>query len=682
MFDCQQEDALSDSNISDRLKSLRQKLNRHNHLYYVIHRPEISDQQYDVMFQELKDIEIQNPELITIDSPTQRVGAEPIKDFKEASHPYPMLSLGNAFDDGEFLDWHQRTSGLLEQDEFRMVCELKYDGLAVALTYEEGVFVRGATRGNGVVGEDVTLNIRTIKSIPLVLDNRRPDKLEVRGEVFFPKSAFTRFNDARIASGLDPYSNPRNSAAGSLKQLDSRITAQRPLDIFIYGLGYAEPMVHSTHSEAMEYLGSLGFKTNPYNLTVETPQQVIKYYKDHLKIIESLDYDCDGVVIKVDRFDLQNHLGTVGREPRWAVAYKFPPNQSITRLLDIGVNVGRTGTINPYAVLDPVEVGGVIVKNATLHNEDYIRKRDLRIGDWVLIERAGEVIPKVVKVLEERRTGIEMEFHMPTRCPSCGQNIVTPYGEALSLCINASCSIQLVRRLEHFVSKNSMDVEGLGIKFITVLVEKGLIDDVSDIYYLCDSDLLELDRMAQKSVTNLLEAIDSSKSRPFYRVITALGIPHVGVEVSELLTRKYGDIDSLISSKEEELIVVPGIGPKIASSVHAYFRNEINLQIIEKLRKAGVILQDQGGQVNRELILSGLKFVVTGRMADLSRSKFEEKIKDLGGIVSGSVSSKTDFLVAGESPGSKFTDAESLGIRILSELEFLELIESNLPVDN
>lgn len=666
---------MSDSNILNRLKSLRQILNRHNYLYYVIHKPEISDQQYDVIFQELKDIESKCPELITMDSPTQRVGAEPIKDFKQALHPYPMLSLGNAFDDGEFLDWHQRTSGLLEQDEFRMVCELKYDGLAVALTYEEGFFVRGATRGNGMVGEDVTLNLRTIKSIPLVLDDSVPDKLEVRGEVFFPKSAFNRFNDSRIASGLDPYSNPRNSAAGSLKQLDSRITAQRPLDIFIYGLGYAEPMVHSTHSDVLEYLGSLGFKTNPYNLMVETPQQVIKYYKDYLKIIESLDYDCDGVVIKVDRFDLQNHLGSVGREPRWAVAYKFPPTQSVTRLLHIGINVGRTGTINPYAVLEPVEVGGVIVKNATLHNEDYIRKKDLRIGDWVLIERAGEVIPRVVKVLENRRTGTEIEFQMPSHCPSCGQDIVTPYGEALSLCINASCSIQLVRRMEHFVSKNSMDVEGLGIKLTSVLVEMGLINDVSDIYYLCDSDLLALDRMAQKSVTNLLEAIDSSKSRPFYSVITALGIPHVGVEVSELLAKKYGSIDSLISSKEEELIGVSGIGPKIASSIHAYFRNETNLQIIEKLRKAGVTLEDQDSQVNREQILSGLKFVVTGRMGGLSRSQFEEKIKGFGGTVSGSVSSKTDFLVAGESPGSKLTDAESLGIKILSELEFLELIE-------
>ena len=671
---------MSNNNILNRLKSLRQILNKHNYLYYVIDNPKISDQQYDSMFHELKDIESQYPDLITIDSPSQRVGAEPIKDFKQATHPYPMLSLGNAFDQEEFLDWYQRISGLLEQDEFRMVCELKYDGLAVALTYQEGFFVRGATRGNGVVGEDVTLNLRTIKSIPLILSDGAPDKLEVRGEVFFPKPAFERFNDSRIASGLDSYSNPRNSAAGSLKQLDSRITAQRPLDIFIYGLGYAEPMVHSTHSDAMEYLASLGFKTNPYNLTVDTPQQVFKYYRDHLKIIDSLDYDCDGVVIKVDRFDLQNHLGSVGREPRWAVAYKFPPTQSITRLLDIGINVGRTGTINPYAVLEPVEVGGVMVKNATLHNEDYIRKKDLRIGDWVLIERAGEVIPKVVKVLVERRTGTEIKFQMPTHCPSCGQDIVTPYGEALSLCLNASCSIQLVRRLEHFVSKNSMDVEGLAIKLTGVLVQMGLINDVSDIYYLCDSDLLPLDRMAQKSVTNLLGAIDLSKSRPFYRVITALGIPHVGVEASERLAKKYRSIDSLISSKEKELIGVPGIGPKIALSIQAYFRNEANLQIIEKLRKAGVNLEDQNSQGDREQILSGLKFVITGRIDGLSRSQFEEKIKELGGIVSGSVSSKTDFLVAGESPGSKFTDAESLGVKILSEIDFLELIE-NRPFD-
>ncbi|MCH7786449.1 MAG: NAD-dependent DNA ligase LigA, partial [Chloroflexi bacterium] len=444
--------------IAERLNQLRDELNRHNYLYHALDQPEISDAQYDALMKELRQLEEEHPSLVTPDSPTQRVGAEPAKGFAEVRHPLPMLSLANAFDDEEFMAWHNRVANLLERTDFDMVCELKFDGLAVALTYENGIFVRGATRGNGLTGEDVTQNLRTIKSIPLrTLTDKVPERFEVRGEVYFPKSEFKKFNEERVAQGQPAYANPRNTAAGSLRQLDSRMTAERPLDIFIYGLGYSEGngAMPDNHLEILEYLKMLGFKVNPNIKLAHTPEEAIDYYRTWLEKAESLDYDCDGIVIKVNRLDYQQHLGYVGREPRWAIAYKFPATQSITQLLDIRVSVGRTGSINPYAVLEPVNIGGATVKQATLHNEDYIRSKDLRIGDWVVVERAGEVIPQVVSVITTRRTGAEKEFVMPTTCPSCGEPVVRPDGEAMSYCVNAACPEQLVRLLEHFVSKGA-----------------------------------------------------------------------------------------------------------------------------------------------------------------------------------------------------------------------------------
>ena len=659
---------------AQRARSLREELNRHDNLYYVLNQPEISDAQYDALMGELRQLEAEHPELITPDSPTQRVGAEPAEGFAEVEHSRPMLSLANAFDEEVFLAWHRRATGLLEHDDFDMVCELKYDGLAVALTYEDGVFAQGATRGNGFVGEDVTHNLRTIRSIPLrVLKRSVPSRFEVRGEVYFPRSRFQAFNEERMSKGLPTYANPRNTAAGSLRQLDPRMTAERHLDIFIYGLGYAEGDVPDNHWDVLEYLGDLGFRINPNNRRVLTPGEVTDYYRTWLEEVEDLDYDCDGAVVKINRFDYQQHLGYVGREPRWAIAYKFPATQSVTQVLDIRVNVGRTGSINPYAVLEPVNVGGATVKQATLHNEDYIRSKGLMIGDWVVVERAGEVIPQIVSVIPSRRTGAERPFEMPTRCPGCDQPVVRPEGEAMSRCVNAACPAQLARLFGHFVGKGAMDIEGMGEKQVRMLISREMLRDVADLYYLKEEELLKLERMAEKSVSNLLSAIERSKGSPLARLLVALGIAHVGSEVAELLARHFRTIEALMAAREEELTAIPSIGPKIASSVASYFQEEHNRAVIEKLRRAGVRLADEGRTEVGDQPLAGLRFVVTGRLEDFSRSQIEDRIKELGGAVVGSVGRKTDYLIAGEDPGSKLADAQRLDVRIIDEKEFLRL---------
>lgn len=663
-----------------RIETLRREIDRHNYLYYVLNRPEIGDGQYDALMRELRDLEEQHPELVTPDSPTQRIGAEPAQGFAEVQHPVPMLSLSNAFDDAEFMAWHNRVAGLLERDQFDMVCELKFDGLAVALTYESGVFVRGATRGNGLTGEDVTLNLRTIRSIPLrILSDDAPRRFEVRGEVYFPKSEFLKFNEAREAKGLATYANPRNTAAGSLRQLDPRITAQRPLDIFIYSLGWNEDGdVPDNQIDMLAYLNALGFRTSPHTRLLQTAEEVKAYYKALLEQSQEFDYACDGVVVKVNRFDYQRHLGYVGREPRWATAFKFPATQAVTRLVDIDVNVGRTGSINPFAVLEPVDVGGATVRHATLHNEDYIRSKDLRLGDWVVVERAGEVIPQIVSVMVERRTGDEKPFQMPTECPSCGEPTVRPVGEAMTACVNAACPAQLVRLMEHFVSRGAMDIEGLGEKLVQALIDEGFVRDVADLFSLKDrtQDLVERERMAEKSVSNLLEAIEASKARPLARVLAALGIRHVGSEVAELLARHFRTIDNLVNASPEALTAIPTIGPRIAQSVTEYFRNPRNLEVIEKLRKAGVTLEDAARPQAEAPILEGLRFVVTGRLQSFSRSQIEGRIKDLGGAVSSSVSRRTSYVVAGEDAGSKLADAQELGVEVLDEDGFAALLEA------
>ena len=671
---------MADSRVEAEAASLRDELNRHNHLYHVLDRPEISDAQYDALFRQLREIEVANPDLVTPDSPTQRVGAEPADGFAQAEHPVPMLSLGNAFNEEELVAWHRRVAGLLEIDGFDMVCELKYDGLAVALTYENGVLVRGATRGNGTVGEDVTLNLRTVRSVPLRVMGEAPERFEARGEVLFPWSAFDRFNEERAEASQPTYANPRNTAAGSVRQLDPRETAKRPLDIFVYGLGHTSGPAPQTHWDTLSRLGAMGFKVNPNNRLVHSIDEAVDYYRHWVGNADGLDYGCDGVVVKVDRLDYQQHLGVVGREPRWAVAYKFPATQEVTQVRDIRVNVGRTGSMNPYALLEPVNVSGAVVKQATLHNEEYIGSKDIRIGDWVVVERAGEVIPQVVTVLTNRRTGDERPFAMPEACPSCGSPVVKPEVEAMSYCRNLGCPAQLVRLMEHFVSRGAMDIEGLGVMHVVGLLEKGLIGDVADLYGLPSksAEMLEMERMGEKSVANLLAAIEASKDRPLSRLLVALGITHVGGEVAEALARHFGSLDALMGAAEEELLAVPSVGPKIASSVATYLADEANRGVIEKLRDAGVRLKDEGGAEPTGQTLAGKRFVVTGRMERFSRSEIEDKVKELGGSVSGSVSKKTYRLIAGADAGSKLADAHRLGVRVIDEAEFLELAQGSV----
>ncbi len=670
-----------DPDIRGRLEEIRAQVNHHNYRYHALDAPEIGDAEFDALFRELRAIEERHPELVTADSPTQRVGAEPVAGFEEAVHPNPMLSLGNAFDEEQLMAWHRRAQALVDGEAFGMVCELKFDGLAVALTYEDGVLVRGATRGNGAVGEDVTSNLRTVRSIPLRLLGDVPGRIEVRGEVLFPKSRFDRLNEERAEAGLPTYANPRNTAAGSVRQLDPRITAARGLDIFVYSLGYADAPMPDTHWKTLAYLARLGFKTNPHNRLVDTPEGALAYYRGWLDEFEGLDYGCDGVVVKVDSFDLQRHMGAVGREPRWAVAYKFPATRALTRLREIRVNVGRTGSINPYAVLEPVDVGGATVSQATLHNEDYVSEKDLRVGDWVIVERAGEVIPQIVSVVEDRRTGDEQPFVMPTECPSCGDGLRRPEGEAMTYCRNAACPAQLVRLIEHFVGRGAMDIEGLGVRQVVVLLERGLIGDAADLYALKErrEELVAIYRMGEKSVANLLAAIESSKERPLARVLTALGIDHVGFEVAEALSRHFRTIDAIMAATEEDLSQVPSIGPKIAASVAAYFANESNRAVVGKLRESGVRMADEERPEPGEQSLAGLRFVVTGRLSSFSRSQAEGRIKDAGGAVSGSVSKRTSYLVSGEDAGSKLTDAEKLGIPVIDEGEFVAMLEQGPP---
>ena len=664
---------------ANRITHLRTVIDRHNYLYFVENIPEIGDGQYDKLMSELRDIENTFPDLITNQSPTQRVGAEPLIGFSEISHEIPMLSLSNAFSDDDLTAWYHRLYSMLDDTNFEMACELKYDGLAVSLRYENGLFIQGATRGNGMTGEDITLNLKTINSIPLQLQGEFPQTLEVRGEVYFPKSEFDKFNARRDQEGLHTYANPRNTAAGSLRQLDSNVTAGRPLDIFIYSLAQMDSDLRlGTQLKTLNYLKSLGFKINPHNVLAKDTQEVIKYHTSWTQNLASLDYDCDGIVVKVNRLDYQQHLGTIGREPRWATAYKFPAVQAQTRLLDIRLNVGRTGSINPYAVLDPVEVGGVIIKQATLHNADYIESKDLKIGDWVVVERAGEVIPQIVRSDKDKRTGAETYFAMPAICPSCDTILVNRKGEAATYCTNSTCPAQLERLVEHFVGKGAMDIEGMGGKVGISLIQNGLIKDVADIYFLQRERLEQLDRMGKKSVDNLLIAINESKKQPPERLLASLGIPHVGSEISSLLLNQFASIDNLVACNQETLLNTPSVGPKISESITEYFGNPNNLKVLDKLRSAGLNMVSETVIPSEGIpLLSDLRFVVTGRLENYSRTEIQDLIKKYGGKVSSSVSKNTDYLLAGQDGGSKLADAAKLEVQIISEHDFETMLAGN-----
>ncbi len=669
---------MADAAATKRAQELRDQLNLHNYQYFVLDSPLITDADYDLLMRELRALEEASPDLASSDSPTQRVGAAPSPEFKEVEHPQPMLSLGNAFDDDELAAWRRRAAGILERDDFAMVCEPKIDGLAIALTYEHGRLVRGATRGDGARGEDVTPNVRTVRSVPLVLQSIEsvPPRMEVRGEVYFPRDSFARLNEKRTERGEQMFANPRNAAAGSLRQLDPSVTAGRRLAVWIYQLGWVEGVeTPATHWEAMQWLRSLGFRINPEIEQTDSLDGVIAYHRRWVEERDAKNYQTDGVVVKIDSIAYQRHLGFVGREPRWAVAYKFPAEKAITRLLDIGINVGRTGSLNPYAVLEPVQVSGVTVRQATLHNEDDIRRKDIRIGDYVFVERAGEVIPQVIGPVTERRTGSETPFEMPRLCPECQTAIVREEGEAAHRCVNAQCPAQQYERIKHFVSGAAMDIDGLGEKLVAQLLDIGLIHDSPDLYRLGREQLAELERMGEKSADNLVSAIAASKERPLPAVISGLGILHVGGETAELLARRFGSVRRLMAASQEELEAVPGIGPIVATAIVSHFRNEGNQRIVANLGEAGVRLESDAdtNQEDTPQVFEGMRFVVTGRLEGFTRSQAESFIKDRGGQVSGSVSGKTNFVVVGEDSGTKRDDAVRLGVEILSKEGLVEL---------
>jgi len=674
--------------IKERIEELREAINHHSYRYYVLDSPEISDAEYDGLMRELKQLEVEYPQFVIPSSPTQRVGAAPVEAFGLVEHPLPLLSLGNVFSEEELLTWHTRTSKLLAEQQFDFACEHKIDGLAVALTYVNGHLTTGATRGDGLRGENITQNLRTIRSTPLSVPKEAPPRFEVRGEVFLPKAGFHKLNQERAEEGLPLFANPRNAAAGSVRQLDPRITAKRPLDIYIYALGYAEgKATPSTHWETMEYLKSLGFKINPNNSLCTTIEQVKQYHHTWEEKRESLPYEADGIVVKVDSLELQKRLGDIGHEPRWAIAYKFPAIQGTTCLIDIGISVGRTGTLNPYAILEPVSVGGVTIKQAALHNEDDIRRKDIRIGDRVIVQRAGEVIPEVVGPIVSKRSGEEKEFNLQEKlfdkakqrpaCPVCRAEVFRPEGEVMYYCSNAACPAQVQERLEHFASRGGMDIRGIGESQSAMLLRERLVKDVSDLYYLKKKkeQLLQLEGMAEKSVTNMLNSIEKSKARPLSRLIFALGIRHVGEEMAEILAKHFGSIDKLQNVSREELISIPTIGPKIADSIIAFFGQEENRRIIGRLREAGVQLEEEGVKP-RELPLAGQEFVITGTLEAFSREEAAVRVKARGGTFKDNLTKNTTYLVVGVAPGgAKLRRSEELGAKRLSEEEFLKLLE-------
>ena len=662
--------------VRERIENLRSQINYHINRYYVLDSPEVSDAEYDSLMEELRRLEQERPELVTPDSPTQRVGAAPAEAFRVVEHRVPLLSLANAFDFEDLQAWFKRAQNLLGHDLDDLVVEHKMDGLAVALVYDGGIFVAGATRGDGFRGEDVTQNLRTIRSVPLSLSSSAPRRFEVRGEVYYRKTDFERLNRERSEQGLPLYANPRNTAAGSLRQLDPRVTARRPLEIFVYGLGWSdEGAFPGNHWETMEFLKELGFKVNDRSARVSGLDEVEAYYRHWLDRRHDLEYEADGIVVKVNSYALQDRLGASSHDPRWAIAFKFPAVQGTTRLLDILVNVGRTGALNPFAVLEPVQVGGVVIRQATLHNEDDIRRKDIRIGDTVIVQRAGEVIPQVVGPVLSRRTGGERVFEMPRICPACGAGVVRQEGEPAHRCQNPRCPAQLRRLLEHFVSRGAMDIRGLGEQWTGILLERGLISDVSDLYFVTEEQLLELERMGDKSASNLLQAIERSKTRPLGAVIFALGILHVGDQNAQLLANHFRSLERIAGATLEEISEIQGIGPVVARSVHSYFHDPRNLAVVEKLRRAGGNLSlTETPPVGGDGPLAGQEFVLTGTLSVYPRAKAEALVQELGGATADAVTRRTTYLVAGSSPGSKLRRAQQLGTHVLSEDEFLTLL--------
>jgi len=705
---------VNEAAAAERARELRRIINRHAYLYYVLDAPEIDDAVYDLLYRELETLEEEYPGLRTPDSPTQRVGAAPLEGFAQVRHLEPMLSLANARSEDELLAWDQRNRRLLEsrgidETRLRFVVEPKIDGLAISLVYRDGVLTVGATRGDGEVGEDVTTNLRTIGSVPLrLLLDEPPPVVEVRGEVYLPLAAFARLNEQRLAEGLPAFVNPRNSAAGSIRQLDPRVAAARPLAVWCYAIGYSEGLELQDHHSALEWLRAAGFRVNPDIVTVEGVEAAAATCRAWEERRAGLDFDIDGAVVKVDSFALQRTLGSVAHDPRWAIAYKFAPTTVTTRLHSIEVNVGRTGVLTPFAVLEPAFVGGVTVERATLHNEDDIRRKDIRPGDDVILQRAGDVIPQVVgpvttgetevdgrRVSRAERHAALPEWSMPRTCPACGVETVRETGEVAVRCPNRSCPAQLVESIKHFVGREAMDIEGIGEETVALLHDQGLIENVADLYALRREHFVRVEGgrvvalpgfggktrkgadgepeiVEAKRADKVLAAIEASKRRPFAAVLYALGIRHVGAVTAQALVARYPDIDALLAAGADDLAEVPGVGPVVAEAVEQYLGEEHNRETIEKLRAAGVTLEE-ASPGRPEGPLSGSTFVLTGKLPGLTRGQVRELIEAAGGRVVGSVSGSTDYVVVGEDPGSKLERAQALGVRVIDEGRLREL---------
>jgi len=653
--------------IKKKIEDLCKKIDHHGQLYYVLDKPEISDAEYDKLFGQLLDLEKDHPDLITPDSPSQRVGGAPLKSFKSVIHKKPLLSLDNAMNEDDFLAFDKRVREGLKKDKIEYVCELKMDGLAVSLVYKKGKFQVGSTRGDGERGEDITQNLKTVRSIPLI--TKGSEDLEVRGEVYLPYDDFVKLNQEREDADEAKFANPRNAAAGSLRQLDSKITAKRPLDIFLY---YAEthPKL-KTHLESLEHIKKLGFKINPNIKLCKGIEEVKKYIKHWEASREKLPYEIDGIVVKVNDLTSQDKLGSTARAPRWAIAFKYQPMQAVTIIQDIKVQVGRTGAITPVAHLKPVHLAGVTVKRATLHNEDEIKRKGIKVGDHVVVQRAGDVIPEVVKVVKDKRTGKEKDFHMPKKCPLCGGEIFRPEGEAVARCINEACPAQAVGHLILFCMRGAMDIEHIGPALAIQLHEKKIVKDVADLYDLKKSDLTKLERFADKSAQNVIDSIQGSKDRPHDRLLFALGIRLVGSTAASLIAEHYDSLEDLFDIKADKLTKIAGIGPKVAASVEHFFAQKENQKIVGRLKKTGVNIKAKKAKGPQPL--KGKTIVLTGSLDKMSRSDAEELIKSLGGHSSSSVSKNTDFVVAGHEPGSKYDKAKKLGVKIITEAQFIKM---------
>lgn len=661
------------------IESLRDEIRRHEHLYYTLNDPEISDYQFDQLMRRLQELEQKHPELVTPDSPTQRVGGTPAREFPKVRHSTPMLSLDNTYSAEELKDFDRRVRQLSGRTDVEYVAELKLDGLSMALTYQEGRLTRGLTRGDGVTGEDVTPNVRTVRSVPLSVPTAKlapignPHSFEVRGEVVMPRRAFERLNTQREAAGEPKFANPRNSAAGTMRQLDSKITAQRGLDMFHYYLlvNREEPLRY--HWEALNALAAMGFKVNPNRRVCRGVDELFGFIQKWETQRESLDYETDGIVVKVNDTRLWDELGITAKSPRWAIAYKFPARQSTTIVRNISVNVGRTGALTPVAELEPVDVGGVTVSRATLHNMDEIGRLGVRARDTVLIQRAGEVIPQVLKVTKHAPDG--REFHMPKTCPVCGGEVFRAPGEVAYRCVNAACPAKLKESLLHFAARRAMNINGLGEALVNQLVDRGIVKDAADLYSLDTQTLEALERMGEKSAANLRDEIEASKKADLGRVIFAVGIPFTGERTAQLLADHFGSLDRIVRAGEEELQEVGEVGPKIAAAIAKFFAGERNRELMEKLRKAGLRFEKQTTDEQGQGPLSGLQFVLTGTLPNYSRDQIREMIENAGGRVTGTVSKKTDCIVAGAEPGSKLEKARALGIKIIGEAELLAMIK-------